>query len=145
MEVNFLKAESMYTIKARSFPVWHFFECRSEWINVYIRLRAFFDSLQFFSCCLSIRHFCYDPSVPILCSKIVLPHLHPVAGLSSHFLPLLSLFWKVLFCLYCMVLFRYLFSFPSFASTFWFISSSCIFCSNYVTFSSLSQCLIFFF
>ena len=36
----------------------------------------------------------------------------------------LSLFWKVLFCLYCFTLSRYLFNLPSLASTFWFISSS---------------------
>ena len=38
----------------------------------------------------------------------------------------LSLFWNVLFCLYCFTLCQYLFNLPSFASTFWFISSSCI-------------------
>ena len=37
----------------------------------------------------------------------------------------LSLFWKVLFCLYCFTLCRYVFNLPSFASTFCFISSSC--------------------
>ena len=36
----------------------------------------------------------------------------------------LSLFWNVLFCLYCFTLCRYLFNLPSLASTFWFISSS---------------------
>ena len=38
--------------------------------------------------CLSIRLFCYDPFVHILCSKIILPPLRPVSGLSSLFLPL---------------------------------------------------------
>ena len=38
----------------------------------------------------------------------------------------LSLFWNVLFCLYCFSLSRYFSDLPSFASTFWFISSSCI-------------------
>ena len=33
---------------------------------------------------------------------------------------------KVLLCLYCFSLCQYLFNLPSFASTFWFISSSCI-------------------
>ena len=37
----------------------------------------------------------------------------------------LSLFWKVLFCLYCFTLCRYRFNLFSLASTFWFISSSC--------------------
>ena len=34
-----------------------------------------------------------------------------------------SLFWNVLFCLYCFIQSRYLFSLPSFARNFWFISS----------------------
>ena len=33
---------------------------------------------------------------------------------------------NVLFCLYCFTLCQYLFNLPSFASIFWFISSSCI-------------------
>ena len=37
----------------------------------------------------------------------------------------LSLFWKVLFYLYYFTPCRYLFNLPSFASTLWFISSSC--------------------
>ena len=41
---------------------------------------------------------------------------------------LFSLFWNILFYLYCLILSRYLFSLPSFVSTFWFISSSCIVC-----------------
>ena len=38
----------------------------------------------------------------------------------------LSLFWNVLFCLYCYTLCQYLFNLPSFARTFYFISLSCI-------------------
>ena len=40
---------------------------------------------------------------------------------------------------YGFILCRYLFSFPSFASTFWFISTSCIICFTSVTFFFLSQ------
>ena len=36
----------------------------------------------------------------------------------------LSLFWNIRFCLYNLTLCRYLFNLPSFASTFWFTSSS---------------------
>ena len=35
-------------------------------------------------------------------------------------------FWNVQFCLYSFTLCSYLFNIPSFACTFWFISSSCI-------------------
>ena len=49
-----------------------------------------------------------------------------VCFLSSHPTCFLSLFWNVLFCLYCFTFCLYLFNLPSFLSTFWFISSSCI-------------------
>ena len=45
-----------------------------------------------------------------------------------------------LFCLYCFTFCRYLSNLPSFASTFWFISSSCIVSFSSVFFSFL--CLI---
>ena len=48
IEVNFFEPESMYVIKAWSFPVWYFFECCSQLINVYNHLRTFFDTLQLF-------------------------------------------------------------------------------------------------
>ena len=50
----------------------------------------------------------------------------------------LSLFWNVLFCLYCFTLCWYLFNLPSFANTFWFISSNCIVIFSSVAFSFLS-------
>ena len=57
--------------------------------------------------------------------------------------------WKVLFCLYCLMLFWYPLGFPRFTSIFWFTSSSCIIrlvhCSlyNVIVYSSLrySFCL----
>ena len=49
----------------------------------------------------------------------------------------LSLFWNVLFCLYCFTLCRYLFNLPSFASAFYFISSSCVVIFSCVAFSFL--------
>ena len=55
--------------------------------------------------------------VPIFCSKIILFPCHTVVGMSS-----------------CILL---LFSFPSFASTFWLIYSSCIVCfTNFAFFRS---------
>ena len=84
--------------------------------------------LTLFPCYLSIRLFYYALFVPIFCSEIVLFLCYPVVGMSSCILPLhasriFSLFWNVLFCLYCFIVSRY---FSSFASTFWFISWSCI-------------------
>ena len=38
----------MYATKIWSFPFWYFLEYRSKWINVYIRLKAFFEILQLF-------------------------------------------------------------------------------------------------
>ena len=35
MKVNFLKSEFIYTIRGRRFPICYFFECCSEWIQVY--------------------------------------------------------------------------------------------------------------
>ena len=51
--------------------------------------------------------FYYDLFVPIFCSKIFLPLSHPVVDMASPILPLMvgrffSLFWNVLFCLYCL-------------------------------------------
>ena len=44
-EREFLKPES---IIACYFPIWYFFECCSEWMEVYFCLRAFFESLSIF-------------------------------------------------------------------------------------------------
>ena len=49
-------------------------------------LRAF---ATLFPCCLSIRLFYYDLSVPIFCFKIFLPLLHTVVDMSSLTLPLI--------------------------------------------------------
>ena len=80
-------------------------------------------------CCLSLRLFYCDLFVPIFCSEIFLLLSHPVIGKSLPILPLLfgriffCLFWKVRFCLYCLVLSRYLSSLSSFVSIFWLVSS----------------------
>ena len=47
-----------------------------------------------------------------ICSKIVLSSYHPVIGMCWCIHP--SLIWNVLFCFYCFILSRYLFSFPFF-------------------------------
>ena len=63
--------------------------------------------------------------------------------MSSSILPLFagrfffSLFWNVVFCLYCLILFRYLFSLSAYTSNFWFISSCYIVWYN--------SCVCFFF
>ena len=123
---GFWKPESMYSIVARSFPVWYILSIALRESRCICASGIFSSICNFFSCCSSILLFCYDLSVPIFSSKIVLFPLNPFAGLCQKILHLLatrmfSLFWNVLFCLYCI---------PSIANTFWFISSSCIFCSN---------------
>ena len=103
-----------------------------------------------FLCCLSIRLFCYDLSVPIFCSKIVLLPSNPFASIFSIILYVfagrifLLLFWKVLFCLDCLILSWYFFSLPSLTCAFWFISSSRIFYSDSVVLLSSSQRILAF-
>ena len=92
----------------------------------------------------------------IFCSKMLFP-CHQVVGMSSYILLLLAsrIFFVVLECpvlsILLFPLFRYLFSPPSFTSTFGFISSSCIVCLTCVAFYFLFQqvpalflCLIIF-
>ena len=121
--------------------------CVLPWVNwgVFSPLVLFRVFLTLFTCYLSIRLFCYILFVTIFCSKIVWFPCYPVVGIFS------SLFWNVLFCLCCFILSRYLLNFPFLASTFWFISSSCIVCFDCVlsVFSSLHVpefffCLILF-
>ena len=79
--------------------------------------------------CLSIRRFCYVLLVftPKLFSFSYIRLLVCFRVISSNLLVEFS--FVVLECsvfLYCFTLCLYLFNLPSFASTFWFISSSCI-------------------
>ena len=88
--------------------------------------------------------FCYVLFVLLFCSKIVLFLCHPVVGTSSCILPLIAdricfVVLNMLFRLYRFTLYRYPFSLPSFASTFWFISSSFIVLFTCVNFSFLFQ------
>ena len=55
-----------------------------------------------------------------------------------------SLFWNVLFCLYCFVFTRYLFSLPTFASIFWLVFSSFIFRTSFRDFSDSFEYLLMF-
>ena len=72
---------------------------------------------------LSIQPFSNAFSVAIFSSKIVRFLWRMVVGMClCHTLPIVD---KILFCLYCFTLCRYLFSLTSFPRTFWFISSSC--------------------
>ena len=85
----------------------------------------------------------FSLSSPILL-QIYFVSCHQVVGMCLCIIPLysgkiVSLLWTILFCLYCFLQSRYLFSLPSFASTFWFISSSCIVCFTCVAFTFLCQ------
>ena len=79
----------MYAIKARVFLVYYLFKCRLEPVGVYVHLRALFEHSKLFLYCLSIHLFCYDRSVPIFYTKIVLPLSYPVVDMAWHILPLI--------------------------------------------------------
>ena len=91
-------------------------------------LRTF---ITLFPCCLSIRLFCYDLSVPIFCSKIFLALSHPVVDMASLILSLIVgwIFFVVLErpVLSCLDIFlAFLLSFVFFGwSPHVFFSSSC--------------------
>ena len=97
------------------------------WVNRIVFSRSIILRVLLFS------HIAYPIgfSVTIFCSQIILFLYHPVVGMSGCAYPLLAdrIFFAVLECrfvLYCFIL--YLFSHPSFASIFKFISSCCIVC-----------------
>ena len=123
------------------------------WVLLNVNRCVFSPSvlLQVLTLCLSIRFFCYVLFLAIFYFKIVLFPRHPVVGMFSCNLPLFasriffSLFWDVLFCQYCFILFWNLFSLPSFARNFWFISPSWIVCFTCVAFSFLSPYVLAFF
>ena len=71
----------------------------------------------------------------------VFKHSSPTCWQNFFFL----VFWNALFCLHCLILYRYPFSLPSFTSNFWFISSSCIVYFNCVAFCFPSQYTQMFF
>ena len=144
MEGNFLNQNSYVPFRSGVFQFDNFyvFPCVRRGICSFGGLLRALATL--FLCCLSIRLFRYDLSVPIHCSKIFLLLSHSVVGMASSNLPLLggrifSLFWIVLFYLYCLVLPRYLFSLPSFAS-----SPSFIFRSSRHDFSVSSGYILMF-
>ena len=45
---EFLKLKSMYSFKAWCFPIRYFLGCFSKRVQLYVYIRAFFESLQFF-------------------------------------------------------------------------------------------------
>ena len=98
-----------------------------------------------FLCYLFIDLFCWDPSVPIFCFKIICQPSIRLLDCPRNFSSYLQIYFLLLFCLYCLVVSKYLFSLPYFASNFWFIFSSCIFCCSCVAFSSFSQRMLIYF
>ena len=120
---------------ARRFPVWYFFERCSERIEVYSRLYCFFDSFNFFPMLLIHSAF----FVMSLSSHILLENcfvsLSSGCGCALVHSPLFAgrLIFRCFGISYfiCIVLFCLgTFCLPSFACTFWFISSSCMVCFN---------------
>ena len=122
--------ESMYAIMARSFPIWHIFECCSLVLHT------------FFPCCLSIWLFCYVPFVTIFCSKIVLlPCIWLLVCLGAIFLVVLE--YPVLSLMFYPMWISFLYCFLR--QNFWFISSGCNVRFTCVAFSFLSQKVPVFF
>ena len=130
----------MYAIMVKSFLIRIFLVLL--WVNrcvfspsVFLRVL-----LILFLCCLSIRLFCYLRSHILLQNSFVssssvwwyvFVQSPPTPLLAGRFFPV---FWNVLFCLYCYIWSRYLFSLPSFNSNFWLISPCCIVCFTCVAF-----------
>ena len=85
-------------------------------------------------CCLSIRLFYYDLSVPRFCSKIVLPRSHPVVGMTSPILP--QLVGRIFFRIFRKPVLSVFFGLPSFASIFWLVSLNGVFHSRCRAFSA---------
>ena len=111
------------------------FQRCTEWIDVHFSLRSFnsFTMLLIRSLdCHILPQNCFA-SLASGCWYVFV--LSPPTWWSNF----LSLFWNVLFRSYCLTLSRFLFNLPSFTSTFWFISSSCIIIFTFVAFSFLSQ------
>ena len=134
----------MYAIMAWGFPIWYFFECCPERVEVYFRLRCWFKSFKLFSHVVyPFGFFCYVLLYPYFASKL---YCFLVIRLLVRF-PVVSLYLLVdfLFDVLGMSYFvyiiwfcpRYLFHLPSFSRTFWFIFSSCTFSFNY--------CVVFLF
>ena len=87
MEVIFLKPESIYAIVAKRFLILYFFECRSEWIQLYFGFRPFFKSLDLFFLYFMRLDFLLRP----FCSHILLQnHFASVFAMYLHILPLLA-------------------------------------------------------
>ena len=114
------------------FAIWYFLECRFLCVQVYVCLRSFFKSLQFFIHFKNLRRFCYVLSVSITYNRNVFLSFEFLFHLSLCFIYWFVgiifslLFWKVLIYFYFFILSECLLSVPSFANIFWFISSSCI-------------------
>ena len=118
MEVNFYKPVSIYVIMSQCFPIWYCFECFSEWVDVYFRLRSFFFHVAYpFGFSVILSSFPYF--APNLFCFLIIRLLICIGAFTPYFLiEFFSLFWNVLFCFYCFILSRYLFSFHSFVSNF---------------------------
>ena len=149
MEINILNQKACMLLEPWVFQ-FSKFECCFEWILEYFYLRDIIKCLQHF------LHVVYPIIIFLwyLRSHILLQHFFPslVSGCWYVFAlshptcreNLLSLFWNVLFWMYCLMLSQHLFTFPSFASTFWLIASSFIFCFNCVAFLSISKHILMF-
>ena len=120
----------MYYIITWRFPIWFLLMLFCVNRCVFLLTDLLWALLILLSYCLFMRLFCYVSGCHILVKKVFgfscIRLLLCFRVISSHLLvEFFSLFWNVLFCLYCFTLCRYLFNISSFVTTFWFISASC--------------------
>ena len=143
-----VRDEFVHAIEARGFPVWYFLSVAVSTSRC-ISTLGLSSSIQNSVCTLIIhstffmifpctyfapKSFCLVRIRLLLCLR---PSPPPLVG------RIFSLFWKVLFCPYYLVLYRYLFLLPSFASSFWLNSSSCILRSSCRAFAPSSEYIFF--
>ena len=144
-EGEFFESESMYAIMAWRFLIWYFFVCCFEWIDVYFRLWPFFESFDLFFRVaypfgffvifswlpyFAPKLFCFLRIRLLICFLAISPYIR-----LDIFIVLECPVLSVLFYAYH----RYLFNLPSFAKTFWLISSCYIVIFSCGSFSFLSQ------
>ena len=151
--VEFLEPETIYSIRAWRFPVWYFFSVilsKSTYISAFGPSSSLIILLirSVFSLCFFFFLLYFSPK-SFGFSYIYL--LYVFVSSPTCWENFFSLFWNVLFCLYCFTLCRYLFNLLSFSNTLWFISSSCFVIFSCVAFSFLclhvpvsSLCFIIF-
>ena len=140
VKVNFLSQNQWMSSRPGIFQFDRFFKCCLDRFGVYVYPRAFFEHSQLcFHVIYTFPLFVMMFPFPYFLQNL-LPLSRLFVGMASPILPLnvsrfVSLFWNVLFCLYCLILSRYLFSLLYFTSIFCWSSQVLYFVQVAVFFS----------